>query len=228
MVPLCQLDIGFYGIGCPYLGVECLVGQISKLLIHYGCQLGLRIQLQVTMELFLAEVGISVQPLQESYEQYETWITSTWIKLVWEKVTKFNITVEIAPPPVSPPREGGQWFMQAAVDAGIINPDKLRILNRFCCHQQVLYVSDVLDAGGKCLDRRYLDRRKHTEIWSNLIFPQEKPPNRHIKLCWQALYAIAPQGRLQDWIGDSQQRVTRSGNGVMAKSPTGITISKEW
>ena len=81
------------------------------------------------MELFLTELGISAQPLQESYEQYEKWITSTWIKLVREKVTKFNITVQIAPLPVSPPREGDKWFMQVAVEAGITNPDKLRILN---------------------------------------------------------------------------------------------------
>ncbi len=91
--------------------------------------------------------------------------------------------------------------MQAAVEAGIITPDKLRIINRFHCHQQVLYVSDVLDAGGKCLNRRYLNRRKHTETWSNLIFPQEKPPNKHLMLWRQALYAIAPRGHLQDQIG---------------------------
>jgi hypothetical protein len=35
---------------------------------------------------------------------------------------------------------------------------------------------------GKCLNRRYLDRRKPTKIWSTLIFPQEKPPNKHLKL----------------------------------------------
>ena len=58
------------------------------------------------MELFLTELGISAQPLQESYERYGKWITSTWIKPVWEKVMKFSITVEIAPLPVSPPREG--------------------------------------------------------------------------------------------------------------------------
>ena len=30
-----QLDHGFYGIGCPLPEVECLVAQITKLLIHY-------------------------------------------------------------------------------------------------------------------------------------------------------------------------------------------------
>jgi hypothetical protein len=72
----------------------------------------------------------------------------------------FCITVKIAPLPVCPPREGDKWFVQVAMDAGITNNDERRILNQFCCHQQVLYVSDVLDTGGKCLDKRYLDRRK--------------------------------------------------------------------
>jgi hypothetical protein len=84
--PLCQLDRGFYGIGCPHPGVEYLIAQISKLLVHYGCQSGLGIQMQVTMELFLTELGILAQPLQESYERYGKWITSTWLKSVWEKV----------------------------------------------------------------------------------------------------------------------------------------------
>jgi hypothetical protein len=128
-VPLCQLDRGFYRIGCPHPGVECLVAQISKLLVHDSCQSGLGIQMQITMELLLTELGISAQPLQESYERYGKWITSTWLKSVWEKVDMFCITVEIAPLPVCPPREGDKWFMQAAIDAGITNTDEQRILN---------------------------------------------------------------------------------------------------
>jgi hypothetical protein len=102
----------------------------------------------------------------------------------------FNITVEIAPLPVDSPRVGDKWFMQAAMDAGITNTDEQRILNRF----QILYVSDVLDAGGKCLNKRYLDHCKPDEIWSTLVFPQEKPPNKHLKLWRQVLYVIAPRG----------------------------------
>jgi hypothetical protein len=113
----------------------------------------------------------------------------------------FSITVEIAPLPVCPPREGDKWFMQTAMDAGITNTDERRILNRFRCHQQVLYVSDVLDAGGKCLNKRYLNHRKPDKIWSTLVFPQEKPPNKHLKLWWQVLYVIAPRGKIQDRIG---------------------------
>ena len=29
--------IGRYGTGCPHTGVECLLVQLKKLLMHYGC-----------------------------------------------------------------------------------------------------------------------------------------------------------------------------------------------
>jgi hypothetical protein len=70
-VSLHQLDRGFYGIGCPHPGIKCLVAQITKLLVHYRCQSGIGIEMQVSMELLLMELGISVQPLQESYVRYE-------------------------------------------------------------------------------------------------------------------------------------------------------------
>jgi hypothetical protein len=151
-IGLCQLDWGFFGIGHPYPGVECLLGQITKLLIHYGCTSGIGIQMQVTMELLLTELGVSLQPLQESFVTYGKWITNTWLKSVWEKVDKFNITIEIAPLPMSPPREGDKWFMQVAREAGVTDPGELVMLNRFRCHQQVLFLSDVLDAGGRRLN----------------------------------------------------------------------------
>ncbi len=69
-VPLHHLDRGFYGIGCPHPGVECFLAQITKLLIHYGCQSGLGIQMQVSTELLITELGISSQPFQELYATY--------------------------------------------------------------------------------------------------------------------------------------------------------------
>jgi hypothetical protein len=106
------------------------------------------------LELILTELGILSQPLQESYVQNRKWIANTWLKSIWEKVDKFKIMVEIAPLPVSPPREGDKWFVQAVMEAGVTNPKEQRILNQFRCYQQVLYVLDVLDTGGKCIDKR--------------------------------------------------------------------------
>ncbi len=64
---------------------------------------------------------------------------------------KFDITVEIAPLPMEPPREGDTWFMQAVVEAGFTLAQEMKILNHFCCHQELIYLLDVLDAEGRCL-----------------------------------------------------------------------------
>jgi hypothetical protein len=82
--PLRQLDRRFYGIRCPHPGVECFLAQINKLLVHYSCQSGLGIQMQVSAESLITELGISSQPFQESYGTYGTWITHSWLKLIWE------------------------------------------------------------------------------------------------------------------------------------------------
>jgi hypothetical protein len=113
--------------------------------------------MQVTMELLITELGISWHPLQESFETYGKWVTNTWIMSVWEKVSKFNITIEIAPLPINPPRAGNKWFMQAIRESGVMDPKELAIINRACCHQQVLFLSDVLNAGGKSVDKKYLN-----------------------------------------------------------------------
>jgi hypothetical protein len=149
---LCQLDRGFFGMGCPHPGVECLIAQLTKLLMHYGCRSGLGIQMQVSMETLLIKLGLSTRLLQESFATYGKWVTNTWLKSIWEKVDRFNITIEIAPLPIRPPRVGDQWFMQSVMETGMVtNSEELRIINRVHCYQQVLFTSDILDAGGSCI-----------------------------------------------------------------------------
>jgi hypothetical protein len=70
--------------------------------------------------------------------------------------------------------------MKAVVGAGFTLAQEMKILNCFCCHQEVIYLSAVFDAGGRCLDRWYLDRRKQDEKWLTLISPQEKLPQGHL------------------------------------------------
>ncbi len=132
------------------------------------------------------------------------------MKSIWEKVDKFNITVEIAPFPISPPREGDKWFMKAVIEAGVTNSEELVKINRFRCHQQVLFVSDILDAGGKCLDKKYLKRWQDNESWSTLIFPIKNPPRKHERLWEQVLYSLAPR----HWANQSVGRFLTKGHKI--------------
>jgi hypothetical protein len=182
-------------MGCPHLGVECLVAQITKLLIHYGYRSILGLEMPVLMELLIIELGIYAQPLCKSFLKYGNWVPHTWLGSLWEKLDKFYITVEIAPLPMVPPQESDKWFMQAVAEAGFMSAQEMKILNCFRCHQEVMYLLDVFNAGGRCLDRRYLDHSKQDYKWLTLIFLLEKPPQGHLHLCRECLYALAPRGR---------------------------------
>ena len=106
-----KVDKGFYSAGCSHLGVESLVEQMNKLLIHYGCRTSVELNMQLSMELLTLEMGISSQPLQVAYKRYGPWITDVWFKILWEKVDRFGITVKVCNIPLLQPRKIDKWMM---------------------------------------------------------------------------------------------------------------------
>ncbi len=125
-----QMESGFYGIGLPHPGVECFVAQMEKLLIHYGSKSGIGIYMQMSMEMFVTELGVSLQPFTASYLQYRDRVTHCWLWSLWEKVQLFKTWVEIAPLPMPFPRKRNKWLMVAFESLGF-SRDKLTHLNCF-------------------------------------------------------------------------------------------------
>jgi hypothetical protein len=74
--------------------------------------------------------------------------------------------------------------MQAVVKAGFTLAQDMKIINCFCCHQELIYLLDVFDAGGRCLDRQYLDRQKHDEkkMVNINLSPRETPARAPVSL----------------------------------------------
>ena len=188
------LGAGFYGSGCPHLGVECLVGQLDKFLTHYGCKTAVGKLLQASMELFVIEMGMSVQPFQMHYASFGHLVTPCWLKSIWEKADIFKMNITVGNVDISPPRLGDDWLMARFVELGYKKSELLH-LNRVRLHQQALFVSDVLDAGGRALDRRYLKRRQMNECWSNFCFPREIPTRKEFHLWRDALLQLRPGTR---------------------------------
>jgi hypothetical protein len=94
------------------------------------------------MELLVIEAGVSTQILAQAYQPYSIWVTHCWLKSVWEKIDLFNLTVKIKPLPLRFPWTNDNWLMLIFVKTGYSNGDLVR-LNRVCCHQQVLFYSDI-------------------------------------------------------------------------------------
>ena len=181
-----QVSTGFYGIGCPNVAVECCVAQMNKLLMHYGCPSSIGKFMKMSLNFMVLEMGISTQPLQESYSKYGSWVTLCWLKTVWEKCQLYGVVVEFSDVEAEPPRDGDQWLMRLFIRLGYTKVE-LEQLNRVRIFFQVLYLSDILCAEGKFLDRKYLIRRKAEEKWSKYNFPREKPRNKDIRLWRVAL-----------------------------------------
>ena len=81
-----QLDQGFYGAGLPHPGVEAIVEQLNKLLMHYGCRTALGTELQTSIGLLIVELGMSFQPFLLSYTNFGHMVTTSWLKQVWENL----------------------------------------------------------------------------------------------------------------------------------------------
>ena len=188
-----QLDLGFYGVGCPHPAIECLIAQLNKLLMHYGNQSCLGIQMKNTAEQFVLELGMSPQPFQEDFSACHLWVTHSWMKSLWEKAFRLKIDIELADLPVKPPRERDSWLMQEFTTLNY-SCDDLRRLNRVRLHQEVLFLSDVMDASGRAIDKKYLHPRPMGEAWSTLSFPIERPPRRDFNLWQTAIRSIRALG----------------------------------
>ena len=106
-----QMSSGFDGAGCPHVGVEYFVQQIDKLLTHYGCNSSLGLKMRTSVEMIITELGISLQPFQESFTKYGKWITWSWMTSVWEKCDIFGVKVELENKVIKFPRQGDKWLM---------------------------------------------------------------------------------------------------------------------
>jgi hypothetical protein len=85
----------------------------NKLLMHYGCNMATGQFMRASHSLFLLELGISLQPLQESYGKYSFLSTHSWMKMLWEKVSKFGVRTVIADTGIAP--KGGRPVHYAGI-----------------------------------------------------------------------------------------------------------------
>jgi hypothetical protein len=167
------------------------VGQVGKLLMHYGCPSSNGMKMKVSLNQLVIELGISEQPLQESYSKYNKWVTWSWIVSLWEKCDRYGVRVEFNDSPLKMPRERDKWLMREFVRLRF-RKDELERLNRVRLYQQVLFLSDIITANGRGLDERYLRKRRAKEQWSTLRFPKEKPPVEDFWLWQRALKQLVP------------------------------------
>ncbi len=67
-------------------------------------------------------------------------------------------------------------------------------LNQVQKHQQVLFLSDILGAGGGSVDKRYLQKRRAGDCWSSIKFPRKVVTVPEIELWCRAIVHVVTHG----------------------------------
>ena len=183
-----QTDKAFFGVGCPHPSVDCLTRQLSLVLIHFGSNTAVGKILRISMEIMIIELGMGTQPFQVDYNKYGWLVTASWLKSLWEKADRVGITLTESVVEMPMPRENDNWLMQIFAENGY-RGDELIQLNRVRLHQQVLFVSDVLDSSCWILEKKYLQQRNALDKRSYL-FPRQLPPEKDFKLWRLALQGV--------------------------------------
>jgi hypothetical protein len=159
--------------------------------MHYGCRMAIGRFMQTSHSLLFVKLGLSFQPLQESYKRYGYLVTHTWMKMLWEKLSMFNMQGVVAGQPEEYPREGNQFIMQALIQAGYTRK-ALGRLNRVQVSLQLLFMSDILTASGNKISTEILSRHPKGEAWSSIRWPHERPIDSDMQLWKNAMLLICP------------------------------------
>ena len=77
----------------------------------------------------------------------------------------------------------------------------LLILNRVRKHQQVLFLSDILGAGGESLDKQYFQKRWDANRWSTMRFPWEMVTEVEMHLWRTAITQVVATGPARNRLG---------------------------
>jgi hypothetical protein len=79
--------------------------------------------------------------------------------------------------------------------------DDLRTLNRVRKHQQVLFLSNILGAGGELLVKQYLQKQRETDCWSTMKFPREIVTEVEMQLWRTAIIQVVAAGPARNKLG---------------------------
>jgi hypothetical protein len=108
---------------------------------------------------------------------------------LWEKVFIIGITLEEGRLKICPPREWDEWIMPMLVGLGYTATELLQ-LNWIRVHQEVQFLSNVMDARGTVIDKCYEQVRTNGEKRSRFSFPWQSPPKKDCQLWRHALLQL--------------------------------------
>lgn len=167
----------FGGVGLFSLPAEQLICWLNMLIQHFGVPSVLGRKFRASLEALQLEVGVNTNPLNLDYSKYEMLATRCWFKSVWERMWYYSFTAHLELEPIPFPREGDSLMSTLFLE----RPTEVRIaLNRCRIRLEMLFLSDIVTANGRQIEKDYLIPTQTNEeaSHSRFTFGREQPTPR--------------------------------------------------
>jgi hypothetical protein len=170
---LCHLHFTFGGISLLDLAVEQHICRVNMFVQHYGSQSIVGKKLMSSMHWLQLQIGCVECPLLADFDKWGHLAPVSWIISFWESLHRCPGGLEIEFEGVCLQREGDISLMVVPDQCGLTMKD-LASFNHCRCHGNLLLLSDVTNAAGTNLERRFLFPHFTAHV-SLLSFPPEVP-----------------------------------------------------
>jgi hypothetical protein len=172
------------GMDLPHIYTSQGLGQLKFLLGHLRAQ-------DKTCKLILIShgylqliVGVSENFLNVSYELHHHWACSSWLTSIWLFLSTLKITIIMKQVWLPSKPTGHDINLMEYFISRQFSPRQLSRLNLCRLYLQVISLSDMVSADGKCIIGPVLEGKKLMDRRSNLNWPEQGCPSKSDWRLW--------------------------------------------
>ncbi len=146
----------FGGVGLFSLPVEQTFCAINIVVHNFGVPSILGQKFQTFLECLQLEVGTNINPLTLEYSKYKHVVTDCWFTKLWERLERYKFSIHLFTPVIPLPQERDQLITDVffELDCKI---EEQQSLNRFRLKWERLFMSDIVTAGRRQLEKHILN-----------------------------------------------------------------------
>ncbi len=119
-------------------------------------------------------MGTNINPLTLEYSKCKHLVTDCWFTKLWERLEKYKFSIHLFIPVIPFPRERDQLITDIFFKLNC-ETEEHQSLNRCHLKWECLFLSDIVTAGGRQLEKHMLDPPEVSADHSNYTFPREEP-----------------------------------------------------
>ena len=196
-----NLHSTFGGIGLLSLPIEQFISRTTMLLQHYNTTSIIGKKLTCSLHLLQLQLGTNENPFLLSYKRFGHLAPHSWASRYWESIEHFPIRLFLEYNSIALPRRHDTTIM-SFLDQYMPTTKIIMSINRCRCYLNLLFLSDIATADGKCIDQDLLSRDA-TPRTSSYSFPPEFP-TRDDWYTWSDVWrsALGYHGTLPQPLGE--------------------------